>query len=481
MLEMLGWLISILMYPFQKIFASIYVRSRLLQSIFSFRLCDESFNIHTVEATTNIDSLAASLGLKVEHHDVQTIDGYVLGIQRLSLIPKDGDNHKNKTASHSVFKGAILLLHGTLQDSESFLCSGSSSLALVLCQAGYDVWLGNNRGTKYSKDHETLDKGTGHYWDFSVDDMAMFDFPAMLNHILRATKREKICFVGFSQGASLALVSLSLNPELCKRLSVCVTLGAALRSHPARRTFLHSFFRFHYILSTYLLQRVFGDSSVAALGIVIKNSLSPKMFCRLASLCGYWCVGWQFKNISLSRRQSLFQFTFSETSVKCALQWMQFDRLEYLSHYNHHFFPPTYLDSIRYFMDHYVHRLYAGTRFLWPYSAPAARAESTSAPKGARERSGPSREGKIRSRSHFRDYQQRMKDCNFSKITSPVASLCGLKDGIVDPAAVQQMVPTCVFNHIEPEYEHLDMIWADDVKKKIFPLVLGLLKQYRDT
>lgn len=468
-----------MLYPLQQIFAAIYIRSRWLQSIFSFRLCDKDFNIYdTVETETNIDSLAISLGLTVVHHDVQTIDGYVLGVQRLSLKNRNIDDTNNTKS-----KGSILLLHGTLQDSESFLCSGASSLALVLCQAGYDVWLGNNRGTKYSKEHETLEKGTCHYWDFSVDDMAMFDFPAMLNYIAHTTRREKISFIGFSQGASLALVSLSLNPELCNRISVSIVLGAALRSHPARRTVLHSFFRFHYILSTYLLQRLFGNSSVAALGIVIKNSLSPKMFCQLASLCGYWCVGWQFKNISLSRRQSLFQYTFSETSVKCALQWMQFDRLEFMSHYNHHFFPPNYMDSIRYFLDHYAHRFYASTRFLWPsYSTPVVSADPlkprTLDSSGS---TSSSRDNHKQSRNYFRDYEQRTKECNFSNITCPVASLCGLKDGIVDPAAVQQMVPTCVLNHIEPEYEHLDMIWADDVKKKIYPLVLGLLKQYRET
>jgi hypothetical protein len=82
--------------------------------------------------------------------------------------------------------------------------------------------------------------------------------------------------------------------------------------------------------------------------------------------------------------------------------------------------------------------------------------------------------------NYFYDYEQRTKKCSFSNITGPVASLCGSKDGIVDPTAVQEMVPNCVLSHIEPEYEHLDMIWADDVKKKIFTLVLGLLKQYRD-
>jgi len=36
--------------------------------------------------------------------------------------------------------------------------------ALVLARAGYDVWMGNNRGTNYSKTHTTLSNKDKEYW-----------------------------------------------------------------------------------------------------------------------------------------------------------------------------------------------------------------------------------------------------------------------------------------------------------------------------
>ena len=328
-------IVSWFMKPLRKAFQYIYLRSSILQNLFSFRaVCDENFDIKHDEPVTDIDQLAGLLGLTAEHHEVQTIDGYVLGLQRLKRKVRTSTTSASVSSSTLFLlsssspsssqsnKGAVLLLHGTLQDSESFLCSGSASLAAVLCYQGYDVWLGNNRGTKYSSYHETLEPDTHHYWDYCLDDLAQFDFPSMLKYVLSKVDAPKISIVGFSQGSTQTFLGLAMYPNLCANVSVFIALAPALQPKRGGHTMLHSFVRSNYLVYGALMKLVVGDKSMVTFFLLFKNILSRKLFCLLTSLGGYLCIGWTWRNISFGRRKDLFQYTFSETSVKCAMHWV---------------------------------------------------------------------------------------------------------------------------------------------------------------
>jgi len=41
----------------------------------------------------------------------------------------------------------------------------------------YDVWLGNARGNKYSLKHMFLKPHEKKFWEFSMDELALFDMP----------------------------------------------------------------------------------------------------------------------------------------------------------------------------------------------------------------------------------------------------------------------------------------------------------------
>lgn len=75
---------------------------------------------------------------------------------------------------------------------------------------GFDVWVGNNRGTKYSM-QESSRKG---YWDFGFDQLAKYDIPAFIESILIESKANKIIYVGHSQGSTQFKAALVERPEL---------------------------------------------------------------------------------------------------------------------------------------------------------------------------------------------------------------------------------------------------------------------------
>ena len=60
-----------------------------------------------------------------------------------------------------------------------------AALPVLLFQDGFDVWLGNNRGTRHSRRHKDLDadEDAALYWDFSLTDFGVSDIPAMAKEI----------------------------------------------------------------------------------------------------------------------------------------------------------------------------------------------------------------------------------------------------------------------------------------------------------
>ncbi len=67
-------------------------------------------------------------------------------------------------------------MHGLLDCSDTFIINDEDkSLAFVLANKGYDVWLGNNRGTKHSRDHTTFTRKDKEYWEFTFEEMGIYD------------------------------------------------------------------------------------------------------------------------------------------------------------------------------------------------------------------------------------------------------------------------------------------------------------------
>ena len=142
-----------------------------------------------------------------EAHETTTEDGYILTLFRLT-----GDNNGDRIDNQGS-KGPLLLQHGFTSDAYKWFTTNTEenrqAMPIRLFHEGFDVWLGNNRGTDVSRAHVSLDadRDVEEYWNFSHHEYALFDMPAMTNKILTVRAEEsapclKLSYIGHSLGTT---------------------------------------------------------------------------------------------------------------------------------------------------------------------------------------------------------------------------------------------------------------------------------------
>ncbi|XP_011189067.3 lipase 3 isoform X1 [Zeugodacus cucurbitae] len=165
-----------------------------------------------------------------ERHLVRTADNYELTLHR---IPP-------KNSTQSLQNPPFILMHGLLGSASDFLLSGRKrSLACILHEQGYDVWLPNARGTTYSKRHLYMDSSNSSFWNFTWHEIGYYDLPAVVDYVREATAQQQVHFVAHSQGSTVFLVLLSERPEYNEKFASVSLLApvaflANLRSPPFR-------------------------------------------------------------------------------------------------------------------------------------------------------------------------------------------------------------------------------------------------------
>jgi len=96
----------------------------------------------------------------------------------------------------------ILLMHGFTSSSDTWIKDSDECFPFRLANEGFDVWLGNNRGNKYSRRHTTLKPSTDpeKYFHYSFVELARFDLPPMIELMRMVTGFQKVGYMGHSQG-----------------------------------------------------------------------------------------------------------------------------------------------------------------------------------------------------------------------------------------------------------------------------------------
>ncbi|KAL8160556.1 hypothetical protein V2J09_002093 [Rumex salicifolius] len=161
------------------------------------------------------DHLIRPAGYLCSEHTVQTEDGYLLALQR---VTSPSEELRLRTGP------PVLLQHGLFMAGDIwFLNSKEQSLGFILADQGYDVWIGNVRGTRWSHGHISLSERDKAFWDWSWEQLALVDLKGMISYI-SSTTDSKIFLVGHSQGTIMSLAALT-QPSIAKMVKAAALLS----------------------------------------------------------------------------------------------------------------------------------------------------------------------------------------------------------------------------------------------------------------
>ena len=151
-------------------------------------------------ATSLFASIITPYGYPVTSHRIVTEDGYILTAFRIQA------KHTNIVSGKKV----IFLMHGLMCSADDWVTNSPNlAPALYLADQGYDVWLGNSRGNKYSTGHTNPKITAAEYWNFSFQQMGKYDVPANIKYVLGVTGKSKLTWIGYAQGTTQMFAALT--------------------------------------------------------------------------------------------------------------------------------------------------------------------------------------------------------------------------------------------------------------------------------
>ncbi|KAK0105081.1 cholesterol esterase [Cadophora gregata] len=365
--------------------------------------------------------LCAAFGYTAEEHIVQTGDGYLLGLHRLAYRKGEEDEKVNH-GKNSVRKSVVYMHHGLLMNSEVWVCLTDEErcLPFQLVEKGYDVWLGNNRGNKYSKKSVNHSPTDVPFWDFSMDEFAFHDIPDSIAYILETTSAPSLSYVGFSQGTAQAFATLAVHPRLNDQVNVFVALAPAMAPAGLSNGIVDALVK----ASPQVLFLLFGRRSILSSATMWQSILYPPIFVRVIDMGLSFLFGWHARNISTSQKLAAYPHLYSFTSTKSVVHWFQIIRTKSFQMYDDDVQPVVSLST--------VSKYTKVARF-------------------------PTR-----------------------NIKTPIVLLYGGSDSLVDINVMKRELPSHTVAIEVPHYEHLDFLWAREVDTLVFPHVFDALESFCD-
>ncbi|XP_046965766.1 lipase 1-like [Vanessa cardui] len=225
--------------------------------------------LFSIEVGPNFTSLASKYGHPASQYEVITEDGYILTMFHLP--------------GRSRFP--VILMHGILDSSDTWIIRGENSLAITLANQGYDVWLPNSRGNRYSRRHVQLDPDKDvDFWKYSFHEIGYYDLPALIDRVLKETGAPTLTAIGHSQGNTAFYILGSTKPEYNEKVNVMIALAPICYLHhspPPISTFIKLTPLVESIFTELNINEVLGDNTTAAriYRFVCSSSVISYPFC----------------------------------------------------------------------------------------------------------------------------------------------------------------------------------------------------------
>ncbi|MCJ1358293.1 MAG: cholesterol esterase [Icmadophila ericetorum] len=373
----------------------------------------------SIAHSSDFVDLCALYGYYAEEHVVQTGDGYLLGLHRLGW--KRGEEGTRVNAGEgSLRKKVIYMHHGLLMNSEVWVCitERERCLPLMLVEQGYDVWLGNNRGNKYSKKSTRYSPNSTDFWNFSMDQFAFHDIPDSIAYVLETTSQPSLSYIGFSQGTAQAFATLSIHPTLNDKVDVFIALAPAMSPAGLSNGIVDALVK----ASPEVIFLAFGRRSILSSATMWQALLYPPIFVRIIDMSLSFLFGWTAKNISTHQKLAAYPHLYSFTSTKSVVHWFQIIRTKSFQMYDDDVQAPLSLGA--------SDRYYKVAKF-------------------------PTR-----------------------NIKTPIVLIYGGSDSLVDIKVMLKELPRHTIAKEIPHFEHLDFLWAQEIDTLVFPHVFSALEEH---
>ncbi|KXJ18069.1 putative lysosomal acid lipase/cholesteryl ester hydrolase [Exaiptasia diaphana] len=364
----------------------------------------------------NVTQIIKSRGFPVEEHDVVTEDGFILSMQR---IPH-GRNEK-KT---NVKKPVVFLQHGLLADSFCWVLNWNySAIGFMLADNGFDVWLGNIRGNRYSRRHVKYTPLNPKFWDWSFEEMADKDIPAMINYALKVTGQDQVFYIGHSQGTLVGFLSFSTNPQIAKKIKLYIALAPIFHLNHTAKILRDAAFALGPI-----------QEALFPLG---PTSFLPGVLIKQLIMLGF-CGGKYTEKACYHVVESIFGYDDQD---------MNMTRVPVILA---HFPSGTSFKNI----IHFGQVIYSGQtrRFDYGYFGNLRRYGKPKPPL-----------------------------YDVSKITIPVVMYLGQHDTLSvesDVAPIRAQIPDVEYYEMIPNWNHVDFIQGMDAPKILYPKIIKMLRSY---